>query len=90
MQDEQGRKRGNRTTKLKPNEVSACPQCDEAAVQRANNNNIAGPESNGPTYRCARCFHRFDTFVIREQKAKPSLKGLTKQLYEANPEDINQ
>lgn len=89
MKDDQGRERGSRKTTLDDNQVSACPECDDASVQMVNLRGISRPESDDKRYRCSHCYARFDEFVIRERRHDSPPRGLAGKLLDADPDEVS-
>jgi len=90
MNDEQGRRRGNRTTALDEGEVAACPECDDSSVEMGNLGDSMGPRTHTARYFCSHCYAHFDTFVIRdEQRAGGPTRGLAKDLAAADPDEVS-
>ena len=89
MNDEQGRRRGNRTAALDDGEVAACPECDDSSVEMGNLGDSMGPRTDTARYFCSHCYAHFDTFVIRERKRDTSPGGLPGDLLDADPDEVS-
>jgi len=88
--DEQGRRRGNRTTALDEGEVAACPECNSSHVTMNGPGGMKQHMDLSKRYRCVKCQHHFDEYVIRdEQRAGGPKRGLAKDLAAADPDEVS-
>ena len=90
MNDEQGRRRGNRTTALDEGEVAACPECNGPHVRTANRSSIRSTRDDAESYACYKCGERFNEYVVRPRRAQSTVarSGLSKRLLDADADEV--
>jgi len=88
MNDDQGRRRGDRTTTLDDGEVAACPECDSSDIRTNSVGGMTDPADTSRRYQCMACHAFFRQYVVREKRHDASPGGLPGDLLAADPDEV--